>query len=112
MTYAVIAPTKTINGTAVLPVFVTDDVDAAKSVARRRYNELTAKGWDSWAKQIKVQSPADPAAYMELADKVAEYGHSLDWASQGNSFKGQEMINWANILRVRADEMHNPEAYA
>jgi hypothetical protein len=109
MTYAVIAPTKSINGTTLSPVFITDDIEAAKRVATRRRNELSAKGWDSWAKQVKIQSPRTPQAYMELAQKVSEYGHSVDDASRGNSFVGQDLINWANILRVRADELASPE---
>ena len=112
MTYAVFSPTKTSNGTKVLPTFVTDDKDAAIRYAQDTRAKLQAKGWDSWAAKVAIKAPTTAKGYWDLAQQVAEYGHMLDDATNGNSFLGQQMINWANILKVRADEEWNPEAYA
>lgn len=112
MTYAVLTPTKTSNGTKVLPTFISDDKDAAIAYARDTRAKLQAKGWDNWAAKISIKSPTTAKGYWELAEGASEYGHMLDDASNGNSFLGQKMIDWANILRVRADEEWNPEAYA
>lgn len=108
MTYAVIAPAKTYSGTQVVPVHVTDDIDEAKSIATRRRAEFEKKGWDAWAKQVKIQSPKNAEGHWELAEQLAAYAHQLDMASGGNSFKAQEMIGWVNTLKARADEMANP----
>ena len=110
MTYAVLTPTKTINGTQVVPTLITDDIEEAKTYARQHRAILIRKGYDSWAKRIKIQSPKTPEGYMELAAKAAEYGHELDDWSNGNSFQGQNLIGWGNILRRRANELYNPEA--
>ena len=112
MTYAVLAPTKTAQGTQVFPVFITDDQDEAVNVARSRRSELQRKGYDSWAKKVAIKSPITADAYWKLAERTSEYGHMIDDASSGNSFRGQALIDWANILRVRADEIANPESYA
>ena len=109
MTYAVLIPAKTINGTQIVPTLVTDDIEEAKTCAREYRAYLTRKGYDSWAKHIKIQSPKTAEGYMELAAKVSAYGHELDDWSNGNSFQGQNLISWGNILRRRADELHNPE---
>ena len=110
MTYAVLIPAKTINGTQIVPTLITDDIEEAKDCARQHKAILTRKGYHSWAERIKIQSPKTPEGYMELAAKAFEYGHELDDFSNGNSFQGQDLIGWGNILRRRADELHNPES--
>lgn len=112
MTYAVIAPTKINGQTKVTPTFFTDDVEEAKKVARENVEYLNRKGFKSWAKKVKIVSPKTPKGLIELADQALEYGQFLDWNSQGNSFVGVDLINWSNTLRVRADEIANPEVYA
>lgn len=108
MTFAVMAPDKTYSGVHVVPQLITDDEEAAKRTARRLRDHFTRKGWRNWAGQVKIQSPRTPQGYMDLADLVAGRGYDLDVASQGNGFAGPELINWANILRERADELANP----
>jgi hypothetical protein len=112
MTYAVFTPARTFKGTAVVPMLVTDDQAEAITFATQRRDEFLARGWVRWAKLVTIQQPNNPEAYMELASRVADYGHMADINSNGNSFLGQRLINWANILRVRAAELANPEAYA
>lgn len=112
MTYAVIAP-KRINGTVKLTaIAVTDDIDEAKTIAKKTFKSYSTKGFDAWAKQIKVKRPTTPEGFYEVAEMVAEYGHSIDWASNGNSFKAQSLIDWANILRTRAIQLADPELCA
>ena len=108
MTYAVIAPGKTYSGVHDVPQLITDDVEAARREARRLVAKFTRKGWKSWAGRVKIQSPKTPQAYMDLADLAAGRGHDLDMAMQGNGSAGPELINWANILRKRADELASP----
>jgi hypothetical protein len=112
MTYAVIAP-KRINGTVKLTaIAVSDDIDEAKTIAKKTFTTYTNKGFDAWANQVKVKSPKTPDGFYEVAEMVAEYGHSIDWASNGNSFKAQSLIDWANILRTRAIQLADPELCA
>jgi hypothetical protein len=96
----------------VTSVFFSDDLDAAKSVAASTVKELKVKGFDSWAKRVKLVRPITADGLFELSEMAAEFGHELDWNSQGNSFQGQKMIDWANTLRLRADQLANSESYA
>jgi hypothetical protein len=111
MTYAVFAPVKTDYNTrvALMPIVITDDLDEAKKAATASRSRLQAKGFRHWAKQVTIKSPTTPAAYMDLASKVSAHGRQMDQESNGSSFKAQHLLNWANILRRRADELANPE---
>jgi len=112
MTYAVMTPAKTYNGTQIVPTFITDDKESAIKNAREIKAKFERKGWGSWANKVSIKAPMTAKGYWELAEKVSAYGHQVDMASQGNSFYGQDLLNWANTLRIRADEIANPESYA
>ena len=113
MTYAVIAPKRLMNQTVKpLVCFVTDDIEEAKKVAQSNRSALEKKGFKSWANKVRLVSPNTPDAYIDLANQALEMGKELDSNSNGNSFTGANLIEWSNTLKVRADELANPESYA
>jgi len=104
MTYVVISPVKTYDGTKIIPTLVTDDVEEAKGYARQQRDRLTARGFHHWAKHIKVLAPKTSEGYRELSAQILEYGHDLDFAKNGNSIYAQNLIGWGNKLRRLANE--------
>lgn len=107
--FIVIAPAKTYNGIEDAVILATDDIDSAKRCAKQTSDKFKAKGFDSWARRVKVKAPKTPAAMVEMAELIVKRASDLDWSSNGNSFEAQDLYEKAKTLRVRADELANPE---
>lgn len=110
--YVVIAPAKTFAGIEDVVSLATDDMSAAQKAARQIAKKFEDKGYQSWAKRVKIYLPKTPQALIETAEKIEKRASELDIVSNGNSFFAQELFNKAKTLRVRADELVDPESYA
>jgi hypothetical protein len=108
MTYLVIAPKKINNTSKVVPVMMFDDLEAAKSAAKSEQLSYRYPNYQALVKLIKVKHPE---AFIKYAELVSEYWQELDWNSSGNSFYVQPLREIEKTLRIRADELVNPESY-
>ena len=88
---------------------VTDNLEEAKQLATQLRDSYFKKGWDSWAKRVKIIQPASVEFAREMANDFVRKGNSIDMMNQGNTFRGDgkavacmnmdTLYSWANVLR-------------
>jgi hypothetical protein len=98
MKFVVMEPKKVNGVVKIVPVLLTEDQDKAVRRGKDTRQGLRNKGFESWALKVKVRGISCKAAYEFHAKLFLEYGHYLDSISNGNSFMGQQLIDWGNEL--------------
>lgn len=104
--YIVYTVARTVLGAVeVVPFEVYEEVGRAQQVARKLVAEMKAKGYETWAKKIRVKSPRTIEGYNKVATQLSDRGHFLDMWSGGRSFYAARLIELANSLRTKAADL-------
>lgn len=112
MIYVVFKPAK--NNKEIIDL-VTTDLETAKSNARRLRSEYENKGWDNWAKRVRIIQPKEYNRMIELSNELVNKANTLDMMNQGGTFRGNgksmacasmdTLYYWADLLRKTAKEL-------
>lgn len=98
MIYLVYKPTKFNKDSLEL---VTDDVEKAKTKAREIRDFYLAKGWDSWAKKVKIQSPKDKQTALTIANELIEWGNTLQMMHSAHKVSWKAEWYWEQGSKIR-----------
>ena len=84
---------------------VTEDLEAAKSHARKLRDSYQQKGWTFWADKVRLIAPKGDYA-MRLGNELIDKGNTFDMLYEGNVKVGtgnaELLWHWGQLLQKAA----------